>query len=123
MTSSEPDLRPKERRKRADWLMVLLVILNVLCWFLLIAGLTLAHFAKPEFNSGLVQYWGIVVDLTWDTTLLLQLELLLHGCLLLTAVTLALYQLRSRRKTDGWRLNLLFLLCLSAILSFMFSGI
>lgn len=56
MSASEPDLKPKERRKGADWLMLLLAMLNLGAWFLLIMGLVLAHLAKPEFLN-LTEGW------------------------------------------------------------------
>lgn len=108
MSASEPDLKPKERRKGSDWLMLLLAMLNVGAWFLLIMGLALAHLAKPEFNSGLVQYWGIPIEQEWDKALVVQLEVLVRWCLVFTAATLVLHQFRNRRRDDSWRLNLFF---------------
>jgi|VirMetMinimDraft_7_1064189.scaffolds.fasta_scaffold35721_2 hypothetical protein len=123
MNASEPDLKPKERRKGADWLMLLLAMLNLGAWFLLIMGLALAHLAKPEFNSGLVQYWGIPIEQEWDKELVVKLEVLVRWCLVFTAATLVLHQFRNRRSDDGWRLNLFFLLFLSAVVLFIFSTI
>jgi len=121
MSTSEPDLRPKERRKGADWLMVLLAMLNLGAWFLLITGLALAHLAKPEFNSGLVQYLGVPIQQQWDTELVDKLIVLVRWCLVFTAATLVMHQFRNRRRDDGWRLNLFFLLFLSAVVLFVFS--
>lgn len=123
MNESEPHPRPKERRKGSDWVMMLLAMLNLGAWFLLIMGLALAHMAKPEFNSGLVQYWGIPVEHNWDLDLVAKLEVLVRWCLVFTAATLVLHQFRSRRRNDGWRLNLFFLLFLSAVVLFVFSTI
>ncbi|OGO80718.1 MAG: hypothetical protein A2203_00550 [Chromatiales bacterium RIFOXYA1_FULL_46_5] len=123
MSVSEPDLKPKERRKGADWLMLLLAILNLGAWFLLIMGLALAHLARPEFNSGLVQYWGIWIEQEWDKALVVKLEVLVRWCFVFTAATLVLHQFRNRRRDDGWRLNLFFLLFLSAVVLFIFSTI
>lgn len=123
MSALEPDLKPKERRKGADWLMLLLAMLNLGGWFLLIMGLALAHLAKPEFNSGLVQYWGISIEQEWDKELVLKLEVLVRWCLVFTSTTLALHQFRNRRRDDSWRLNLFYLLFLSALVLFVFSTI
>jgi hypothetical protein len=123
MSASKPDLKPKERRKGSDWLMLLLTMLNLGGWFLLIMGLALAHLAKPEFNSGLVQYWGVRIDHEWDKALVQQLEVLVRWGLVFTAATLVLHQFRNRRRDDGWRLNLFFLLFLSAVVLFIFSTI
>ena len=91
MSASEPELKSKERRKGADWLMLLLAALNLGAWFLLMMGLAFAHLAKPEFNSGLVQYWGIQIDQEWDKELVLKLEVLVRWCLVFTAATCLLY--------------------------------
>ena len=42
MSASEPELKSKERRKGADWLMLLLAALNLGAWFLLMMGLALS---------------------------------------------------------------------------------
>ncbi len=48
MSASEPYLKPKERRKGADWLLVLLSMLNLGAWFLLIMGLASGTFGQTR---------------------------------------------------------------------------
>jgi len=101
------------RRKGPDLWLYLLMLLNGLAWLLLIVGLTLAHYAEPEFNSGLVQYWGLNVDLRWDAAWLALARPMFYGCFALSLLTLVAELWRHRRATDSFHFNLVLLLLFS----------
>ena len=113
--------RRSDRRKGSDWLMRLLAVLNLSCWGLLLLVLNLAHIAKPEFNSGLVQYWGLSTKPGWDAEQVRQLQIMLYCCLGFTLVTLLIHQFRNRRRSDSKRLNLLFVALACAVALYIFS--
>jgi hypothetical protein len=119
--SENTQRRRSDRRKGSDWLMRLLAALNLSCWGLLLLVLNLAHFAKPEFNSGLVQYWGLAVDTSWDAEQVKRLQLMLYCCLCFTLLTLLIHQFRNRRRSDGKRLNLLFVALACSVALYIFS--
>ena len=123
MNSEQRENRRKDRRKGSDWLVRVLALLNLAAWCLLITALAMGHFAKPEFNSALVKYWGLPVKSQWNYELVRHLELLLYACIASTTLTLVLHRLRNRRRSDSFRTNLVFLLLISAASLFAFSTI
>ena len=82
--------------------------------FVIALGIT--HMAKPEFNSGLVRYWGITIRDYWHPELTPQLMYLLWWCCGISLLSLLVNRARLRRAGDRLRYNILILLSMSAAL-------
>lgn len=106
-----PDRRKRSRKH--DRFYQCVVALNILAWVLLLASLIMFHYARPEFISGVQNFWGIEGRDFWSQEHLADLLTLLQICLLITIVTIVMRSRRSRRKTDGAGINILILLVIS----------
>lgn len=107
-----------ERRKKSrtkDWLYRVVVSLNLLAWGFLVSALILFHYARPEFITGVQNYWGIEGRNFWSEEHLANLLRLLQVCLFTTIFTIALRSRRNRRKTDRFGVNILILLVISIV--------
>jgi hypothetical protein len=114
--TSSGSIKGKDRRKKSrqnDTLYRCVVGLNVIAWFLLIASLILLHYARPEFVTGLQNYWGIDGRDFWSQDHLADLLTLLQICLFTTIITIVLRSRRNRRKTDRFGVNIMILLVIS----------
>lgn len=106
----------EERRlknRKNDFLYQIVMGLNIVAWLLLIAALILLHYARPEFITGLQNYWGIEGREVWSEDHLDDLLTLLQICLFTTIVTIILRSKRNRRKTDRFGVNVMILLVIS----------
>ncbi len=117
---SESSLRmPDEfadRRKKSrtnDRVYQCMVGLNIIAWMLLISALILLHYARPEFITGVQNYWGIEGRDVWSQSHVDGLLTLLQICLFTTIITIVLRSRRNRRKTDKFGVNVLILLIIS----------
>lgn len=101
-----------ERRKQSrqhDWLYRVVVGLNIVAWLVLISALVLFHYARPEFITGVQNYWEIDGRDFWSKEHLADLLSLLQICLFITVFTIALRSRRNRRKKDRFGVNILIL--------------
>jgi len=106
----------EERRKtnrKNNRLYQIVVGLNVVAWCLLVGALILLHYARPEFITGVQNYWGIEGRDVWSQDHLGGLLTLLQVCLFTTIVTIVLRSRRNRRKSDRFGVNVLILLVIS----------
>ncbi len=116
--------RPLERRhkpKTKDGLYRLVIAINSLAWAILVAALITFHFARPEFVSGVQEYWGIEASTGWSREHLTRLFALLQLCLGLSLVTMLLRARRTRRRNDYYGINLFILVGISVISLFTLS--
>ncbi|MFT6269200.1 MAG: hypothetical protein ACJAVV_002024 [Alphaproteobacteria bacterium] len=111
MPDSFAERRKISRRKDAFYQVV--VGINILAWVLLTGSLILLHYARPEFITGVQNYWGIEGRDFWSTAHVGDLLTLLQICLFATVVTVVLRSRRNRRKTDRFGVNVLGLLVIS----------
>lgn len=111
MPNRVTERRVKSRKKDALYRVV--VGLNILAWVVLIMAIILLHYARPDFITGVQNYWGIEGRETWSRELVNELLTLLQICLLVTIVTLVLRSRRNRRKTDRFGINIIILLVIS----------
>ena len=111
MPKTYEDRRFKNRKN--DLLYQIVMGLNIIAWVLLIAALILLHYARPEFITGLQNYWGIEGREIWSEDHLGDLLALLQICLFTTIVTIVLRSKRNRRKTDRFGVNVMILLLIS----------
>lgn len=108
--------RAHERRKLSrhkDKLYQVMVGLNIIAWIFLVAAIFLLHYARPDFITGVQNYWGIEGREIWSEDHLGGLLALLQICLVITIVTIVLRSKRNRRKTDRFGVNILILLIIS----------
>jgi hypothetical protein len=107
-----------------DKLFQIMVGFNVFGWFLFIAALLVFHYARPEFISGLQEFWGVTGRKKWSSSLIFYLFALLTSCVAISITVLLLKRLRNRREKDHFGINgyvLLFVASASlAILFFEF---
>ena len=94
----------------------IMVILNIVAWFSLLAALILFHYARPEFISGVQKFWGVEGRIYWSEAHIDGLLVTLQICLGLSLVSMLLRLRRNRRKTDSFGINL-FILAAITILS------
>lgn len=113
MPDNNQDRRVITREK--DTLYQVAIGLNVIAWMLLVAALILFHYARPEFITGVQNYWGIEGRANWSEDHLGDLLTLLQICLVTTIITLILGSRRSRRKTDRFAINVMILLIISIL--------
>lgn len=114
--TQDAELGFTDRRKKAprqDTLYQCVVILNMLAWGLLVAALIVFHYARPEFITGVQNYWEIDGRDFWSAEHLDNLLTLLQICLFFTIITIILRSRRSRRKRDRFGINILILLVIS----------
>lgn len=83
--------------------------LNILAWAGLVVVLILFHYARPEFISGVQQYWGVKGETTWTMSYVDAMVVLLRVCLALSLVSTVMRARRSRRKSDSFGINLIVL--------------
>lgn len=110
----------KNRRQGPDWLLRMLQWLSILGWVLFLIALTVLHYARPEFNSGQVQFHQIAIRSHWLPHLTDPLLYLLLSCCALSLIALILQRYRSRRAEDGLGVHraLLLLVSLATLLLF-----
>lgn len=92
-----------------------MVILNIIAWFSLLAALILFHYARPEFISGVQKFWGVEGRIYWSEDHVDGLLATLQICLGLSLVSMLLRLRRNRRKTDSFGVNLFILTAITII--------
>lgn len=110
MTTEQEKPEKYERRHGPDLLCRAFSWLAILGWVLFIAGMVLAHYARPELDTGLVRYWGIEIRSDWHPKLTVYLQYLLWAVALVSALSLSLNRLRLRRRGDHLHVNIVMLL-------------
>jgi hypothetical protein len=113
MSSARRERRQKSRSE--DILFRAAVGLNLFAWALLLVALIVFHYARPDFITGLQNYWGIDGRDFWHNSKLNWLLILLETCLLMSFFTVIIRARRNRRKADHFGMNLLVLLIISFI--------
>ena len=93
----------------------IMVILNIVAWFSLLAALILFHYARPEFISGVQKFWGVEGRIYWSEDHIDGLLATLQVCLGLSLVSMLLRFRRNRRKTDSFGVNLFILAAITII--------
>lgn len=93
----------------------IMVILNIVAWFSLLAALILFHYARPEFISGVQKFWGVEGRIYWSEAHIGSLMATLQVCLGLSLVSMLLRLRRNRRKTDSFGINLFILAAITII--------
>lgn len=93
----------------------IMVILNIVAWFSLLAALILFHYARPEFISGVQKFWGVEGRIYWSEDHIDGLLATLQLCLGLSLVSMLLRFRRNRRKTDSFGVNLFILAAITII--------
>lgn len=113
MTWDGIDRRHKPVEK--ERLFIVTVIGNIVLWVLFIGALILLHYARPEFITGLQEYWNIPGREHWLNEPKNLLKLLLSICIGLSLLLIGLNRRRNRRKKDNIAFNVVFLLIVSVI--------
>ncbi|MFT4939698.1 MAG: hypothetical protein ACI88A_002743 [Paraglaciecola sp.] len=83
----------------------IMVGINVLGWFVFIAALLVFHYARPEFLSGVQEFWGVTGRQEWSSSLSFYLFGLLATCVGISITVLMLKRLRNRREKDHFGIN------------------
>ena len=111
----------KERRKGADLWTKVMIALNILAWFGILAVAILISFAQPEMETGAMRYKGIKARSYWHDWLPIMWPVVSATTLLtLTAILMNLKRLK--RKQDQVHRNFFILVALlSVILWVMFT--
>lgn len=110
--STKPLHHSEDRRKtpHGDTLFYKVMLgLNILAWAGLVVVLILFHYARPEFITGVQQYWGVEGDNTWTMSYVDAMVVLLRICLVLSLISTVMRARRSRRKNDSFGINLIIL--------------
>ena len=89
--------------------------LNIVGWVSLVVVLILFHYARPDFISGVQQYWGIKGDTSWSENHLSAMTIMLQVCLIVSLVSIVMRARRNRRRTDSFGVNLIILFAIAAI--------
>lgn len=118
MQQHKSDLRSKNRRKlprNQDLLFQVMIGINVIGWVVFIAALLVFHYARPEFISGVQEFWGVSGRDYWSSSLSFYLVALLFGCVGLSLAVLVLKRQRTRRQHDYFGVNGFVLLIVALI--------
>ncbi|MCG7646178.1 hypothetical protein MHM87_11330 [Alteromonas sp. Cnat3-28] len=89
--------------------------LNIVGWVGMVVVLILFHYARPDFISGVQQYWGIKGDTSWSESHLSAMTILLQVCLIVSLVSIIMRARRNRRQSDSFGINLFILFAIAAI--------
>lgn len=99
-----------DRREGPDWLSKLVNICNVSSWGIFVVSLAIFHYARPELNNIILEFHNIPIREHWVQQYKSYLYVTLYVSVFLSALTIVVNQLRSKRKTDHQRYNVVFLL-------------
>lgn len=116
MPTTEKNNPLPERRRGPDLLRKAFAWLAVLAWLVFLLAIILVHYARPEMDTGLVRYFGLDLRDTWRPVLTQYLQGLLWLTACLSAISLTLNYLRSRRHSDHLHFNIVLLLLSSSSL-------
>lgn len=92
-----------------------MLALNIVGWVGMVVVLVLFHYARPDFISGVQQYWGIEGDTSWSESHLSAMTIMLQVCLIVTLVSIIMRARRNRRRSDSFGINLFILLAIAGI--------
>ncbi|MGY0594254.1 MAG: hypothetical protein ACW7DP_10710 [Paraglaciecola chathamensis] len=118
MERNKADWQGKNRRKTPienDTLYRTMVGVNIFGWAFFIAALIVFHYARPEFISGVQDFWGVTGRQQWSASLSTYLVGLLCCCVALSVSVLVMKRKRTRRKNDHFGLNGLVLLLVASL--------
>ncbi|MDO6568884.1 hypothetical protein Q4561_17560 [Alteromonas sp. 1_MG-2023] len=101
-------------RSETNFFRVMLA-LNVLGWLSLVITLILFHFARPDFISGVQEYWGIEGDTGWSAEYLKAMQIMLQVCLVVSLISIVMRARRNRRQGDHFGFNLFVLASIALI--------
>jgi len=93
----------------------IMLTLNVLGWTSLVVVLVLFHFARPDFISGVQEYWGIQGRDAWVPEYVSAMRVILQICLSVSLVSIVMRARRSRRQGDNLGVNLIILIVIATI--------
>ncbi len=108
------------RRKGPDLWCRSLRYLALLGWLLLVSALFILDYAKPKIETFFERVYDIHLHQQWDMNLARNILWLMVLGLLLSVVGLVINAKRNRRRTDQWRLSLIFLGVLSSAGIFLY---
>lgn len=114
MTYEQLAERRSTPRSQTPFYKVMLA-LNIVGWVGMVVVLVLFHYARPDFISGVQQYWGIEGDTTWSESHLSAMTIMLQVCLIVTLVSIIMRARRNRRRSDSFGVNLFILLAIAGI--------
>lgn len=114
MTYEQLAERRSTPRSQTPFYRVMLA-LNIVGWVGMVVVLVLFHYARPDFISGVQQYWGIKGDTTWSESHLSAMTIMLQVCLIVTLVSIIMRARRNRRRSDSFGINLFILLAIAGI--------
>ncbi len=103
--------------------MKLIQILSVAGWSLVLFGMFLFDYANPEFETMLNRMAGQKMRSTWNMEAAYYMFLTLVLVFNISLIGLYFNSKRNRRKTDFWRVNLIFLggFAITGIIFFIFT--
>lgn len=104
-----------ERRKGKDPLLKVISLLGAVSWLLMIPVFFLIDRARPQVETFIERWQGVIVDPTWNVAAFRYAFFLMVIMLLLSGTGLLLSRLRNKRKDDSIRLNLVVVFCLSLL--------
>ncbi|WP_340679583.1 hypothetical protein [Paraglaciecola sp.] len=99
------DMNRRRHSRTHDFLFKFLVGLNVVGWCVFLAALIVFHYARPEFISGVQEFWGVTGRQQWLSSLSIYLVILLSICVLISVIVLILKRQRNRRENDYYGIN------------------
>jgi hypothetical protein len=105
----------RQKKDIDDTLFRVMIACNVIGWIVFVAALMVFHYARPEFISGVQQFWGIEGRDHWESSLRNVLTILLGVCVIFSLMTLFLKRKRARRKFDSLGINLILLTTIASI--------
>ncbi|WP_414830365.1 hypothetical protein [Alteromonas sp. H39] len=111
--SESPERRQIPRTQDGFYRAVL--VANALAWLILVIALILFHFARPDFVSGVQQYWGVEGDTQWSQAYVDAMIAMLQICLGVSLLTMIMRARRNRRRDDNYGVNLFILAGISLI--------
>lgn len=97
------------RRKGPDLWSRSLRYLALLGWLLLVSAFFILDYAKPKIETFFERVYDIRLHQQWDMDLARYILWLMVLGLLLSVAGLVINAKRNRRRTDQWRLSLIFL--------------
>lgn len=100
---ASPSRRKSSREN--DILFKIMIGINVFGWFVFIAALLVFHNARPEFISGVQEFWGVSGRREWAAELSYYLVALLSTCVAISISVLLLKRKRNRREKDHFGIN------------------
>ena len=114
MTYEQLAERRSTPRSQTPFYKVMLA-LNIVGWVGMVVVLILFHYARPDFISGVQQYWGIKGDTSWSESHLSAMTIMLQICLVVTLVSIIMRARRNRRRSDSFGVNLIILFAIAVI--------